>query len=94
LCSALTGQPMCPPAAESSAYLDKIPEWAAAGVKVSQVFSADGGGYVQDVFAKELQVSDPKQVAVVLCGQKGMCEAVKALVAEAGVDSANVLLNF
>lgn len=38
--------------ADSTAYKDNISEWEAAGVQVVPVYSADGNGYVQDVFEK------------------------------------------
>lgn len=34
------------------AFADSIPQWEAAGVKVIPVYSEQGGGYVQDAFAK------------------------------------------
>lgn len=36
---------------EAMAYRERVPEWEAAGVNVVQVFSDNGGGYVQDKFA-------------------------------------------
>ena len=66
-------------------YQDKFDEWKKLGVEVTPVVSQPDGtdwkgctGYVQDV-AKEKGVSDPKSTAVLLCGMKGMAEAVKEL---------------
>lgn len=85
--------------AAHTAYADRIPAWQAAGVRVIQVFSeADGvdgsGRYVQDAFAAEPGLTGSDGVGVVLCGHKEMCNAVKELVGDAGVESDKVLLNF
>ena len=37
---------------ESTAYREAFADWEAAGVQIMSVFSADGKGYVQDVFEK------------------------------------------
>jgi NAD(P)H-flavin reductase len=48
----------------------------------------------QDVFAKDMRLGDASKVGVLLCGQKGMAEAVKGLLAEAGVEEGAILTNF
>ncbi|KAI8477256.1 MAG: Metallo-dependent phosphatase-like protein [Monoraphidium minutum] len=81
--------------AESTAYADRIPEWKALGVDVVQVFSeGEGGKYVQDAFAADKRLGDPSKVGVLLCGQKPMAEAVKEMMAAAGVDAGAILTNF
>ena len=37
---------------ESTAYREAFADWEAAGIQIMSVFSADGTGYVQDVFEK------------------------------------------
>lgn len=76
------------------AFKDRIPEWERAGVKVVKVLSEEGEGYVQEVFEKETGISDWEGVAAVLCGQKGMCEAVTGLLTGKGVPKEDILLNF
>lgn len=46
---------------ESTAYKSIIPQWEAAGVEVVSVYSADGKGYVQDVFEKVCDLSFQQQ---------------------------------
>jgi NAD(P)H-flavin reductase len=61
-----------------------------------QVFSeGEGGKYVQDAFASDKRLgAEPSKVGVLLCGQKPMAEAVRALMAEAGVGEGAILTNF
>ena len=49
--------------------------------------------YVQDA-AKAAGFKKPASTAILLCGMKGMAEAIKELAAEAGVPEGNVLTNF
>lgn len=58
-----------------------------------QVFSEAKKGYVQDAFAAD-KVSDPKRAAVLLCGRKEMCNAVKEAAAAVGIEADKVLMNF
>ena len=37
---------------DKTAYKELLPEWEAAGIKVINVFSDDGHGYIQDAFEK------------------------------------------
>ncbi len=79
----------------ATALADRVPAWADAhGVRTVHVFSDEGEDYVQDAFAKSGGLADGSRTAAVLCGQREMCDAVKALLAEAGVPEENVLLNF
>jgi NAD(P)H-flavin reductase len=80
------------------AYADKFDAWAAAGVKITPVISQPSGtgwdgatGYVQDV-AKADGV--PEGCGILMCGMKGMAEAVKALASDSGVAEERVLTNF
>ena len=80
------------------AYADKLAGWEAEyGVRVVPVYSEEGKGYVQDAFAREGGVAaagGAGGVAAVLCGQKGMAEAVTEALTAAGVDKSAILLNF
>ncbi len=78
---------------QAMAYFDLLGEWEKAGVKVVPVFS-ETGMYVQDAFKKAGGVQDAGSSCAILCGQKEMAEAVKAIFAEAGVDEERVLTNF
>jgi hypothetical protein len=48
----------------------------------------------QDAFAADMRLADPAKVAVLLCGQKPMAEAVKEMVTAAGVPAEAILTNF
>ena len=81
-------------------YSDKFDEWSKLGVDVTPVVSKPDGtgwegvtGYVQDA-AKKDGVDNPKNTAILLCGMKGMAEAVKDFAAEAGIPEDKVLTNF
>ena len=78
---------------KAMAYVDLIPEWEKVGVKVVPVFS-ETGMYVQDAFKNAGGVQDAGASCAILCGQKEMAEAVKAIFAQAGVDEERVLTNF
>lgn len=79
---------------DRTAFKDLLPAWEAAGVKTIQVYSSEGGKYVQDVFKTNMGVSEPSKVGVVMCGHKGMVEAVTAALTEVGVEKDKILLNF
>jgi NAD(P)H-flavin reductase len=80
---------------EAMAYADRLSVWEADhGVKVVPVFSGQGEGYVQEAFAKAGGAGDGAGVAAVLCGQKGMTEAVREALTGAGVPAEAILLNF
>lgn len=78
----------------STAYASEADAWRAAGVRVIPVYSDGGDAYIQDVFAQEGGLAEGDKTAALLCGQKEMCEAVKGVLAEAGVREDNILLNF
>lgn len=78
----------------ATAFASEAAAWRAAGVRVIPVHSDDADDYVQDVFAKEGGLADGSKTGALLCGHKGMCDDVKALLAAAGVPDDAVLLNF
>jgi arabinosyltransferase len=80
---------------EATAFADRAGAWADChGVRTINVFSDEGDDYVQDAFAASGGLADPARVGAVLCGQREMCDAVKALLAAEGVPAEAVLLNF
>lgn len=79
---------------EMTPYQDTIAKWEASGVDVVPVYSADGKGYVQDVFEQENEMKDGSAVAVILCGHKDMTEKISKQMQAAGVDKEKILLNF
>lgn len=78
------------------AYANRLSNWSDDhGVRVVPVYSQLGQGYVQDVFAKQGGVGEKgSSSAAVLCGQKGMTEAVIAALTGAGVQKEHILMNF
>ena len=80
----------------SMAFNDRVSSWEQEfGVKVVPVYSQEGQGYVQDVFLSQGGVSGGSEgVAAVLCGQKGMAEAVTEALTAAGVAKEHILMNF
>ncbi len=84
--------------ADSTAYRELLPGWEAKGVKVVQVFSESKQGYVHDVFEREglsrLPADAASAVGALLCGHKGMCQAVTSLLTTKGVPPEKILLNF
>jgi len=86
-------------------YVSKFPEWEAKGVQVVPVVSQPdipcesgavwGGrtGYVQNALEED-GVPIPRNSGALLCGVNGMCDAVKSMMAEAGVFEGRVLTNF
>ena len=80
---------------QDMAYIERLSEWEQEhGVKVVPVYSSSGQGYVQDAFLKSGGVSDGSGVAAVLCGQKGMAEAITEALMGAGVSKEHILMNF
>jgi ferredoxin-NADP reductase len=84
--------------AATMAYERLFPFWEADyGVKVVPVLSQGGlksrQGYVQAAL-KEDGVKSPQTTAALLCGMKPMTEEVKSVLAEAGVPTEKVLMNF
>ncbi|KAG2486349.1 hypothetical protein HYH03_014930 [Edaphochlamys debaryana] len=83
---------------DSTAYKELLPVWAAKGIKVVQVFSENKQGYVHDVFEREglarLPADAAGGVGALLCGHKGMCQAITGLLTAKGVPPEKILLNF
>ncbi|KAK9842094.1 hypothetical protein WJX81_008186 [Elliptochloris bilobata] len=79
---------------DSTAYADLKAQWEAEGVRVINVYSGFGQGYVQDVFTKEPGVEDWAGVSAVLCGQKELAESVTAYLSEKGVNKEAILTNW
>lgn len=79
---------------DSMAYKYNVQGWKDEyGVEVVPVFSEEGKGYVQDVFIKD-GCEMGAGVAAILCGQKGMVEAITETLTQAGVNKDAILLNF
>ncbi|KAL4527635.1 hypothetical protein Ndes2437A_g02783 [Nannochloris sp. 'desiccata'] len=78
------------------AFENKLSHWEQEfGVKVVPVYSQEGQGYVQDMFLSQGGVVGGSEgVAAVLCGQKGMAEAVTEALTAAGVAKEHILMNF
>jgi len=80
-------------------FVDKFAEWEAAGFEVVPVLSqpSDGWkgrkGYVQ-MALEEDGITVPPNSGALLCGMKGMTEAVKDTLLKAGVLEGRVLFNF
>jgi ferredoxin-NADP reductase len=79
---------------DTTAYLDDVKQWQQQGVKATNVYSDEGKGYVQDVFAKDSAPLEGSKTCAVMVGQKEMCEALTKLLEERGVSKDKVLLNF
>ncbi|GIL50738.1 hypothetical protein Vafri_6886 [Volvox africanus] len=83
---------------DSTAYRELLPDWQNKGVKVVQVFSESKQGYVHDVFEREglskLPADSASAVGALLCGHKGMCQAITSLLSAKGVPPEKILLNF
>ena len=73
--------------------------WEQAGIKIVPVLSQPSPGwkgrtgYVQDALKSD-GVPVPRNIGVLLCGQRGMVENVKSLLLDAGVFEGRILLNF
>lgn len=78
------------------AYSDLFDVWKNEyGIKIIPVYSEEGKGYVQDVFVKNGGISsNGSDVAALLCGHKGMAEAITEVMTAAGVPKESILLNF
>lgn len=84
--------------ADYTAYSDLLAAWKKHGVSTVQVFSSSKDGYVHDVFEREGLAQLPADVATavgaVLCGHKGMCQAITTLLTAKGIPPEKILLNF
>ena len=80
-------------------YVDRFPAWEQAGVEVVPVLSQPseswGGrtGYVQNALEED-GVPIPRNTGALLCGMKGMTEAVTDTLTKAGVFDGRILQNF
>lgn len=80
-------------------YQHKFKEWEQKGVTVITSLSQPEDtwkgsvGYIQDALARDT-VATPKNSAALLCGQRGMTDAVKKLLLEVGVFEGRILTNF
>jgi len=80
-------------------FVNKFPEWEKKGIQVVPVLSRPGDGwegrtgYVQNALEED-GVPVPRNSGVLLCGMKGMTEAVTEILTKAGVISDRILTNF
>lgn len=80
-------------------YVELFSEWEKAGIQVVPVLSQPGDdwegrtGYVQTALAED-GIPIPRNSGALLCGMKGMTEAIKDLLLKAGVFDGRVLFNF
>lgn len=79
-------------------FVDQFPEWEKLGFEVVPVLSQDDSwqgrcGYVQTALEED-GIAIPRNSGALLCGMKGMTEAVKALLLKAGVFEGRVMFNF
>jgi len=81
------------------AYIEKFAKWESFGVEVVPIVSqpAEGyqgrSGYVQTALEED-GVAIPRNSGALMCGMKGMAEAVKANLVKAGVFEGRILTNF
>lgn len=79
--------------------VELFPQWEQAGFEVVPVLSQPSDswqgrtGYVQTALEED-GIAIPRNSGALLCGMKGMTEAVKELLTSAGVFEGRVLLNF
>mmetsp|Transcript_38898 Transcript_38898/g.94171 ORF Transcript_38898/g.94171 Transcript_38898/m.94171 type:complete len:334 (-) Transcript_38898:254-1255(-) len=81
-------------------FVDSFANWETTfGIEVVPVLSQPGGdwqgrtGYVQSVLEEDgLQI--PRNTGALMCGMKGMADAVKDLLSKAGVFEGRILTNF
>ena len=80
-------------------FMDKFAEWEASGFEVVPVLSQPDDawqgrtGYVQTALEED-GIAIPRNSGALLCGMKGMTEAIKDLLLKAGVFDGRVLFNF
>ena len=79
--------------------VSKFSEWENMGIQVVPVLSAPDdewqgrSGYLQTVLEED-GVPIPRNSAALICGMKGMADAVKQLLLQAGVFEGRILFNF
>jgi len=84
---------------ESLPFRSKYSEWETKGVKIIPVLSRASSswkgrtGYIQDALSTD-GVKTPRNSGVLLCGHRGMTDAVKELCLSQGVFEGRLLLNF
>ena len=81
-------------------FADKFAKWEKAGIEVVPVLSQPGDdgwmgreGYIQ-MALEEDGITVPRNSGALLCGMKGMTEAVKDTLLKAGVFEGRILFNF
>lgn len=80
-------------------FVDSFADWEGMGVQVVPVLSqpSDGWqgrtGYVQSVLEDD-GIPIPRNSGALMCGMKGMAEAVKDILTKAGVFEGRILTNF
>lgn len=80
-------------------YKDRFGKWEMAGIQVVPVLSDPDNdfegrsGYVQNALEED-GVSIPRNSGALMCGMKGMAEAVKEILCSAGVFEGRILTNF
>lgn len=85
--------------ADDLCFVHQFADWEARGVQVVPVLSQPDddwqgrAGYVQNA-VEEDGVAVPRNSAALVCGMKGMADAVKELLTKAGVFEGRVLFNF
>ena len=72
-----------------AAEILQLPVWRCS--VSSDYIGPDQSGHL---FLQENGIEDWSGVAAVLCGQKGMCEAITELLTSKGVPKESILLNF
>lgn len=84
---------------EEMAYVNKFEEWEGLGVEVVPILSQPSGewngrtGYVQTAIEED-GILVPRNSGALLCGVKGMTEAVKDDLSKAGIFDGRILFNF
>jgi len=84
---------------EDLCFQDKFIEWEKKGIQVVPVLSRPSEswkgrtGYIQNALEED-GVPVPRNSGVLLCGMKGMTEAVTEILTKAGVNSGRILTNF
>lgn len=74
-------------------YREDAVQWSSNGVQLINVYSSEGHGYVQDIFADEVK-ADGSRTGAVLCGQKEMAEQITEALVARGVAKECILTNF
>lgn len=84
---------------EELCFVDRFPAWESSGVEVVPVLSQPSEswkgrtGYIQNALEED-GVPVPRNTGALLCGMKGMTEAVSDVLTKAGVFDGRILQNF